>query len=359
MGEARACDSLAGRIVTDDRSTGPVGRRSPDVTVIIPALNAADTLEPCLEALAAQGVPGPEAALLVIDDRSSDGTDRVAARAGAAVLRGPGTGPSAARNTGMRASSTEVVVFLDADTVPAPGWLRQMTRAFSDPLVVAVKGCYKTEQRSPLARFTQLEFEWKYQRLARARRVDYVDTGTAAFRRDALLGAGGFDESLRTSEDVELAYRLAAGGGRIVFNPDAVVLHRHTEAIGPYLIKKLRGALTRTLVYRRHPDKAMGDAYTPPLMGAQIALSGATTAAAAAQFGGLPATVWVGALGAFVATTLPVIRQALRLDPAIAPLVPALLFVRAFAQGLGMSAALTQLASARLARLTWRERSAR
>lgn len=339
--------------MTLNRSTGTVAEHSPDVTVIIPALNAAETLEPCLEALAAQGVPGPEAALLVIDDGSCDDTAGIAARAGASVLLGPATGPSAARNTGMRAASTEVLVFLDADTVPAPDWLRQMTHALSDPLVVAVKGCYRTRQRSSLARFTQLEFEWKYERLARARRVDYVDTGTAAFRREALLRAGGFDEALRTSEDVELAYRLASGGGRIVFNPDAVVLHRHTEALGPYFIKKLRGAFTRTLVYRRHPDKAMGDAYTPPLMGAQIVLSGATTAAAVAQLGGLPATFWAGALGAFFATTLPVIRQAVRRDPAIVPLVPALLFVRAVAQGLGMSAALAQLAATRLARRPW------
>ena len=339
MGAARALGSLARRLL---RNVGANDHSS--ATVVIPARDAAGTLGACLEALAEQGVPGPAASLVVVDDGSSDDTAAIAQRFGATVLAGPRTGPAAARNTGIRAASSDLVVFVDADTVPAAEWLREMLRPFDDPAVVAVKGRYKTTQRAALARFTQLEFEWKYARLAQARHVDYVDTGTAAFRRAPLVEAGGFDESLRTSEDVELAYRLAAGGGRIVFNPGAVVLHRHTESLAPYFVKKLRGALTRTLVYRRHPQKAKGDAYTPPLMGAQIALSGLAAAAVAGRLLGLPATGWQGLLGAFVATTFPVVRQALRLDPAIAPLVPALLFVRAFAQGLGMAAALIQLA---------------
>jgi cellulose synthase/poly-beta-1,6-N-acetylglucosamine synthase-like glycosyltransferase len=316
----------------------------PTTTVIIPALDAGQTLKPCLTALASEGVPGRTTALVVVDDGSRDETSAVAVRAGATVVRGPEKGPAGARNAGLRAAATDVVVFLDADTVPVAGWLREIVSPLRDPDVVAVKGRYRTEQRAPLARFTQLEFEWKYERLAHATRIDYVDTGTAAFRRGALIEAGGFDETLRTSEDVELAYRLASHAGRIVFNPNAIVLHRHTEALAPYFVKKLRGALTRTLVYRRHPGKARGDAYTPPLMGAQIALSGLTAATGAARLFGAPSAMWIGTLAAFLATTLPVVRQALKLDPAIAPLVPVLLYLRAFAQGLGMAAALVQLA---------------
>jgi GT2 family glycosyltransferase len=322
-------------------------RATPTVTVIVPARNAAPTLGECLAGLAPEGIPGDRAALVVVDDGSTDDTAPIAARAGASVVSTESRGPAGARNAGIKAAATDVVVFLDADTVPAPGWLRAMVTPLENPEVVAVKGRYRTEQRSPLARFTQLEFEWKYERLGRASRVDYVDTGTAAFRRAALVEAGGFDETLRTSEDVELAYRLAANGGHIVFSPDALVVHRHTEALGPYFAKKLRGALTRTLVYGKHPDKAAGDAYTPPLMGAQIALSGLLAAAGAARFVGLPGAPFWGALAAFLVTTAPVVRQALRLDPAITLLVPGLVYVRAFAQGLGMAAGLAQLAIGR------------
>ena len=319
----------------------------PSATVIVPARDAAETLKECLRGLAAENVPGIGAGLVVVDDGSTDDTAAIAARTGATVVRGPGRGPAAARNTGVASTSADVVVFLDADTVPEPGWLQAMVSPLREEGVVAVKGRYRTKQRAPLARFTQLEFEWKYARLARAPHVDYVDTGSAAFRRAALLAAGGFDESLRTSEDVELAYRLSARGGRIVFNPAGTVLHRHTEALGPYFLKKLKGAYTRTLVYSRYPSKAAGDAYTPPLMGAQIALAGLIAASLAGRAAGVPAATSIVSVIAFVATTLPVATQAMRLDPAIAPMVPALLFVRAFAQGLGVAAGLIQLAFGR------------
>ncbi|HEV2123777.1 MAG TPA: glycosyltransferase, partial [Chloroflexota bacterium] len=198
------------------------------VSVIVPAFNAEESLGRCLDALAEQGIPGPGRELIVVDDRSTDLTRGVASRPGVTVLEGPGTGPAGARNVGARAATGETLIFLDADTVPQPGWIGEMLAPLHDPAVVAVKGRYCTDQRSLLARFAQLEFEWKYARLERATRVDFVDTGTASYRREAFLDAGGFDEGFRASEDVDLAFRLASQGARFAFNPRAVVLHHHT-----------------------------------------------------------------------------------------------------------------------------------
>ncbi len=314
------------------------------VSVIIPARDAAATLGACLRALGPQAEAVEGAEVIVVDDGSVDDTAHVAERGAARVVRGPATGPAGARNAGIRASRGEVLVFLDADTAPAPAWLAQTLAPFDDPRVVAVKGRYRTEQRSLLARFSQLEFEWKYDRLRRAATVDYVDTGTAAFRRSALDQVGGFDESLRASEDVDLAYRLARSGGRIVFNPDAVVLHHHTDDLPGYILKKFRAGYTRALVYERHPDKALGDAYTPPLMGVQIGLAGLLPLAVAARAlgGGAWGWPWRVIAALFAASTLPVARLALATDPGVAPVVPAFAFTRAFAQGLGIAAALAR-----------------
>ena len=110
--------------------------------------------------------------------------------------------------------------------------------------------------------------------MERASPVDFVDTGTAAFRRSAFLEAGGFDESLTCAADVDLAYRLAKRGARFAFAPRAGVEHRHAERLDQYLLKKARFGFFRLQVYRRFPAKALGDSYTPPLMGIQIALAG-------------------------------------------------------------------------------------
>ncbi|MGI8422838.1 MAG: glycosyltransferase [Chloroflexota bacterium] len=312
-----------------------------EATVVIPAYNAATTLGACLDALAAQGIPGTRAHLIVVDDASTDATSAIARRPGVNVLRGPGTGPAAARNAGIRVATTEVVVFLDADTVPATDWLEQMLAPFARPDVIGVKGRYRTVQRNHLARFTQLEFEWKYERLQRATRRDYMDTGTAAFRRSALLGIGGFDESLRASEDVDLAFRLSRNSGAFVYNPHAIVTHHHTEEMWEYFLKKVRAAYTRAQVYERHPDKALGDSYTPPMMGVQIALAGVVATLVVCRLAGVRRAPWGWALTGFALTSLPVQRQALRRDPEIAVVVPLLTFVRAFAQGLGVAGSLT------------------
>ena len=325
-------------------------------SVVIPARNAGRTLGACLDALARQEVPGPSAELIVVDDRSTDDTAAIAARYGATVLVGLGTGPAAARNLGARMAAGDLLAFIDSDTVPRADWLREITAPFDDPAVAAVKGRYFTAQRGIIARFTQLEFEWKYRRLERATRVDFVDTGNAAYRRDAFMAAGGFDEDFRSwglaggkrissSEDVELAFRLASLGRRLLFNPRAAVYHEHEDDPLAFFVKKARGAYTRMLVYRRYPEKTKGDSYTPPLMAFQIALSGAVAAVATLRVLGIGASgkplLVAGAV--FCASSWPVIRQAAVLDPTLAPAIPALVFWRAFAQGIGMALALPRM----------------
>ena len=320
---------------------------TPRTSVIIPARNAASTLPACLDALAKQGVPGPWAELLVVDDGSTDETARLARRPGIHVLAGDGRGPAAARNAGARLAGGDVLVFLDADTAPQPGWLHELLQPLDDPGVAAVKGAYCTTQCGLLPRFVQLEFEHKYARLAVARQVDFVDTGTAAFRRDAFAMAGGFDEAFPadSAEDVELAFRLAGQGARFVFNSRARVLHQHPKRLDAYLLKKARYGVFRTRIYRRYPQKALGDSYTPPVMAAQIALAGGSWLLGMLVLAGVrrvrPALL--GSLLAFAGTTLGLVGRAAASDPPLAPLVPPLVFARSTAQGLGIAAGLLRL----------------
>lgn len=336
---------------------------SVSVSVIVPARDAGATLGACLDGLANESVPGDGAELLVVDDGSVDDTREVAARSGVRVLSGRGRGPAAARNVGAHAAQGDILVFLDADTVPRPGWLREMRSPFGERDVVAVKGRYYSCQESAIARFAQLEFEEKYDRLARARRVDFVDSGTAAYRRRAFLDAGGFDEEFpaQSAEDVELAFRLAAQGARFTFNPQAGVWHRHAEHLLEYLVKKARYGYFRVRVYRRYPQKALGDSYTPPRMGLQIALAGCSGALALLALARVPlAGRALGAtMAVFGCTTLPLTRRAWRRQAGLAGVVPALVYARAWAQGLGILVGLLALGAERLSSRTARDAKGR
>ena len=314
------------------------------VSVVIPARNAAASLPECLSALRREGVPGPDRELIVVDDRSSDATAKIAAAADSTVLRGEGRGPAAARNLGAQHVTGDVLVFLDADTVPEPGWLDALLQPFDDAAIVAVKGRYITRQAGLVARFAQLEFEEKYARLERASRVDFVDTGTAAYRRAVFLKAGGFDESFpaQSAEDVELAFRLADQGAQFAFSPAARVCHVHANSLVSYLHKKARYGYYRVTVYRRHPTKLKGDSYTPPWMGVQIVLAGLLPLALLGRTVRLPRSIGAISGVAFGVTCAPLVRRAWVTDRALVPWVVPLSYLRAFAQGCGLALGLAQ-----------------
>src|SRR5215212_4972938 len=179
---------------------------SPVASVIVPAHNAAATLPACLDALLGQALPpgsGP-LEIIVVDDGSHDATPALVARYAPAVrlIRQAHAGAAAARNTGLAAAQAPLVLFTDADCAPWPTWAATLIAGLQDP-VVGVKGAYRTRQRALVARFVQLEYQDKYDRMAREPQIDFIDTYAAGYRRDIIVGLGGFNPAIRYVEDQE------------------------------------------------------------------------------------------------------------------------------------------------------------
>ena len=311
------------------------------ISVIVPAYNAAGTLGICLHALNQQTVPRDQYQVIVVDDGSTDETASVAESFDVQVIRQRNQGPAAARNRGVEAAHGELVLFTDADCEPAPDWVEQMTAAFADPDVVGAKGTYRTRQREPMARFVQIEYEDKYDRLARQSNIDFVDTYSAAYRRPVFLENGGFDPVFSTAsvEDQELSFRLSQKGYRLVFAPLAVVYHRHDRTIGEYVRRKFGIGYWKSLLMRWHPEKVMRDSHTPQTLKVQIVLLGVLGLSLIAW----PLWRWAGwialAMAAgFVLTALPFLLKVMRRDPNLSPTVLPTLALRAAALGAGLIA---------------------
>jgi len=314
------------------------------VSVIVPAYNAERTLPDCLGALAGQAPAGPDVEVVVVDDGSTDGTADAAARyPDVTVVRQAQQGPAAARNAGARKAAGEILLFTDADCVPEHDWVAQMTAAFSDPSVAAVKGAYRTRQQSLVARFAQVEFEERYALLERRPSIDFVDTYSAAFRTRDFWEAGGFDPAFPypNNEDVDLSYRLARTGRRMVFNPRAIVYHRHAETLRRYLRTKFGRGYWRTVVYRRFPGKAVADSYTPQILKVQIVLvfllAGSLVAMPFVRHAG--SVLGVAGLG-FLASTAAFVHRAWRTGWVVGTAAVPLLALRAGALGSGVAWAL-------------------
>lgn len=307
------------------------------ISVIIPALNAATTLPDCLQALAAQRDPGQQWEIIVVDDGSHDDTARVATAHGATVLRHPQPrGAAAARNSGVAQAQGEIICFTDADCAPTPDWLQQMIRPLADPQIAGCKGIYATQQRELVARFVQIEYEDKYDLLHRQQYIDFVDTYSAAYRRTTLIENGGFDTRIFYVEDQELSFRLAARGYQMVFQPDAVVYHRHSASLAAYVRKKIMIGYWKVQIIRRFPARAVKDSHTPQVLKLQMLLTAALLMAGAGSL--LFAPLFIVALlagGLFLVSTVPFVYKAWRKDPLVAVAAPPLLLARALALGVG------------------------
>ena len=109
------------------------------VSVVVPALNDSAMLGRCLEALAAQTLLPDE--IIVVDNGSTDDTAAVAQSLGATVLVEPVRGIFPASATGFDAASGDLVLRLDADSVPPPNWVERVVEAFdADPALDLLSG---------------------------------------------------------------------------------------------------------------------------------------------------------------------------------------------------------------------------
>jgi GT2 family glycosyltransferase len=188
------------------------------VTVIVPVYNQPAELAQCLAALEAS--VGPDAEIIVVDDGSTDDTAAAAARTSVRILRlAENAGPAAARNHGARHARGEILFFVDADVIVAPGAVQHVKRVLSeDPAIAAVFGSYDASPRcqSVVSQYRNLLHHFVHQEGNPEASTFWA--GCGAVRRAAFEAVAGYDEARfrRPSiEDIELGYRLRRAGYRI------------------------------------------------------------------------------------------------------------------------------------------------
>ncbi|MEO1583148.1 MAG: glycosyltransferase [Planctomycetota bacterium] len=196
------------------------------VTVVVPAYNAAGTLDACIEAILASDAEIAE--VIIADDGSTDGSAKRAASPHelVRVLRvgdAPG-GPANARNLAAKSASGDVLVFVDADVRVHPDAVGLLAGAIDDasesPIeggVAASFGSYDDNPPDSRASSIYANLRHHYVHQMAPAEGGTFWSGLGAFRRDTFLELGGFDLSFEkpSIEDVELGARLRASGGRI------------------------------------------------------------------------------------------------------------------------------------------------
>ncbi len=158
-----------------------------------------------------------------------------------AIRRETSGGPAAARNTGLEHVDTELVAFLDSDTLPPPDWIERLAGHFDDPAVAAV---------APRVKGKLLDMGPQPAEVRPGTPVAYVPTA-ALIMRTAALPKDPFDPALRYGEDVDLIWRLIDQGWRVRYDPSVTVEHEDHDV----LKRRFLYGTSAAPLKRRHPDK--------------------------------------------------------------------------------------------------------
>ncbi|BDC73858.1 mycofactocin biosynthesis glycosyltransferase MftF [Prescottella equi] len=301
----------------------PMSTPSPsDVTVVVPIRDNVDGIARLVPALRGLNV-------IVVDDGSAtplELPDLSGCTAHVTLLRHDASrGPAAARNTGLRAAQTPFVAFLDSDVVPKTGWLELMLGHFSDPAValVAPRIVALEPEGSMLARYehtrSSLDLGRKEAAVRSGSPVAYVPSAAMLVRRDVLVEAGGFDETMHVAEDVDLCWRLQESGWRLRYEPVSQVAHDHRVTFRKWFSRKLFYGTGAAPLASRH------DGMVPPLAMSKWTLFAVLAAATGTRIGLL------GSLATLLVTATRLRRTFRELDQPTR--IAAILAARGFAGG--------------------------
>jgi glycosyltransferase involved in cell wall biosynthesis len=205
-------------IIKDEREerepAAAAGGAPPLISVIVTAYNLAPYLAATIESVLAQRYP--EFEVIVVDDGSTDGSGSVAERflsdKRVSVIRQCNGGSAVARNAGARRAQGEFLAFLDGDDVATPGRLewaaREMMRRPEAALSYGRIALISEDDR--LLQMRERPGRYRTGWVAKELRYrNFIPFSTIMVRKAAFEEVGGFDETIRSSEDWEFLWRLS------------------------------------------------------------------------------------------------------------------------------------------------------
>ncbi|MDR1651659.1 MAG: glycosyltransferase [Synergistaceae bacterium] len=212
----------------------------PMISVVIPAYNAQNTIEPTLRSVFAQEYRNLE--VIVADDASKDGTAAAARRA---LLAGDrpwklielesNRGVSAARNEGMKAASGEYLLFMDADDRADPDFLTILHGVISvSGADIAFCGFRSRDMRTGKEDRFPVKLDpsrgYTAEDLAVMRIFKKIDptVWTMLFRKDFIFSRGlSFAEGCSHGQDVEFVIEALSVAGHAAFSPECPFVYMH------------------------------------------------------------------------------------------------------------------------------------
>jgi len=242
--------------------TSPLCRLS----VIIPTYQRCASVQRALQALSRQTLLPDQYEVVVSIDGSQDGTGEMVSQFSAPyTLRSiwqPNLGRAAARNAGMRLAAGDLLIFLDDDMEPAPGFLAAHLQAHASGFQLCILGAVpiSLEQSSPaVVKYIGWKFNQHLENLSQPgytfKLRDFY-SGNFSIRREVLVRIGAFDEAFKIygNEDLELFVRLSKASVELKYCPEALARQYYTKDFAALARDNIAKGRTAVLLASKYPE---------------------------------------------------------------------------------------------------------
>jgi glycosyltransferase involved in cell wall biosynthesis len=258
------------------------GSTLPLVSVVIPMRNERQFIETCLDGFDKQTWPKESLEVLVVDGGSTDGSKQIVSELAARLpwlrtIDNPDGRASAAFNRGIDAATGEVICLFSSHGVPASNYIERSVKALEDTGAAGVGGRIEHTGTDPsseaigLAMTSQFGMASQFRFANVATEIDTI--GHPAYRREALLSVGSFDESLERNSDYELNWRLRARGERLIFEPAISSVYRPRPGLGALARQFWSYGRWKAEVIRRNPRSARPRHLAAPALAAGVVIA--------------------------------------------------------------------------------------
>jgi GT2 family glycosyltransferase len=254
----------------------------PTVSIIIPAYNSAATLLLCLNAVLRQTYPAEKTDIHIVNDGSSDNTAVLLQKASLPPrvkihTHATNKGLVAARNTGIRHSAGEIVIFLDADMETQPDFVENHVKLHENHDVIGLLSALLPAPEHTVDKYQ----EYLYRSKRGAKKFPpkaplpfkaFLFNCTSV-KKNALKEVGLFDDRITRygGEDTEFAYRLWQKYPQgLYYAPHIKVVHHHYRSFSDALSNvRIFGREVVPYLVRKHPefDKLYGYSFICPVSG--------------------------------------------------------------------------------------------
>jgi glycosyltransferase involved in cell wall biosynthesis len=218
----------------------------PFASIVVIVYNMEKTIKECLDSLVGLNYPKDCYEIIVVDGGSTDGTQRIVREyrdkhnvrmfIEKRKIRGY------ARNLGTKHAKGEIIAYIDADCSAGRKWLiTHVNDHISNAHVGAVGGAIKHSSYD--ASDTAIDFSrpliameaGEYLPSAPKRYISQIPTCNASFKKQIFTEVGFFEDGLHVTEDTELCYRTLKNGYKILFDPEAKVIHHDDYRFKEYI----------------------------------------------------------------------------------------------------------------------------